>query len=310
MSALIQSPTPQVIAGAVARLREGGLVAMPTETVYGLAANAADATAVARLYAAKGRPSFNPLIAHVATVEMARQQGVFSARAEALIKAFWPGPLTLVVDLAPTATVCDLARAGLPSLALRMPAHPVARELLAAFGAPLVAPSANPSGRISPTTAQHVAQDMADKVDLILDGGACTSGLESTIIDARGDRPALLRPGGLDPLAIDAVWPGLIRPELDPDAPQSPGQLLRHYAPAARLRLNVEAPETGEAYLGFGPGPSTLNLSPAGDLEEAAANLFSMLRALDAAHDRIAVAPIPQSGLGEAINDRLTRAAK
>ena len=310
MTASILNPTPEIIARAADRLRGSGLVAMPTETVYGLAANAADGKAVARIYAAKGRPSFNPLIAHVASLEMAQREGVFSTRALSLAEAFWPGPLTLVVDVAATGTVSDLARAGLDSIALRMPAHPVAQDLLAAFGAPLVAPSANPSGQISPTRAEHVAQDMAEKVDLILDGGACTTGVESTIIDARGEHPALLRPGSVSASEIERNWPGLIRPALNPDAPQSPGQLLRHYAPNARLRLNAEAAQPGEAYLGFGQGVATLNLSPTRDLAEAAANLFAMLRQLDAEHDRIAVAPIPQDGLGEAINDRLTRAAK
>ncbi|MEO1321848.1 MAG: L-threonylcarbamoyladenylate synthase [Pseudomonadota bacterium] len=310
MSAQPVPPTNETIVEATRVLRAGGLVAMPTETVYGLAADAANGEAVARLYAAKGRPSFNPLIAHVASFEMATRQGVFGAKARALIEAFWPGPLTLVVDVSPMGTVSDLARAGLDSIAVRMPAHPVAKQLLEAFDAPLVAPSANPSGQISPTTAQHVAQDMADKVDLILDGGPCAAGIESTIIDARGDRPALLRPGSLALEDIESVWPGLIRPGLDPDRPHSPGQLLRHYAPAARLRLNAAAAQPGEAYLGFGPGPATMNLSATGNLSAAAANLFSMLRELDADYECIAVAPIPDKGLGEAINDRLTRAAK
>jgi len=310
MTASVHTPTPETIARAADILRQGGLVAMPTETVYGLAANAANGQAVARIYAAKGRPGFNPLIAHVASLEMARQEGLFSANALSLAEAFWPGPLTLVVDVAATGTVSDLARAGLDSIALRMPAHPVAQALLTSFGAPVVAPSANPSGQISPTQAKHVAQDMVGKVDLILDGGACTSGVESTIIDARGERPALLRPGSLAATEIERVWPGLIRPALDPDAPQSPGQLLRHYAPEARLRLDAEAAQPGEAYLGFGHGAATLNLSPTGDLAEAAANLFAMLRQLDADYDHIAIAPIPKDGLGEAINDRITRAAK
>lgn len=310
MSAATFPPTPDNIANAADILRAGGLVAMPTETVYGLAANAANGEAVARLYAAKGRPSFNPLIAHAASLELAQREGVFSQQALSLAAAFWPGPLTLIVDAAPDGTVSDLARAGLDSIALRVPVHPVAQALLTKFGAPLVAPSANPSGKISPTSAGHVAEDMADKVDLILNGGPCMAGIESTIIDARGDQPALLRPGSLAASKIDAVWPGLIRPDLNPDAPQSPGQLLKHYAPDARLRLNADAPEAGEAFLGFGPGPSTLNLSPEADLAEAAANLFAMLRRLDATYSRIAVAPVPNQGLGEAINDRLTRAAK
>ncbi|MEL6862710.1 MAG: L-threonylcarbamoyladenylate synthase, partial [Pseudomonadota bacterium] len=222
----------------------------------------------------------------------------------------WPGPLTLVVQVAPTGTICDLARAGLDSIALRMPAHPIAEALIKSFGGPLVAPSANPSGKISPTALDHVLTDMGDKLDLIFDGGTCDAGIESTIIDARGDRPALLRPGALAPDAIEAIWPGLVRPELDPNAPVSPGQLLRHYAPSAKLRLNVDTPDTGEAYLGFGEGEATLNLSPRADLTEAATNLFAMLRELDEKYDRIAVAPIPNHGLGEGINDRLTRAAK
>jgi len=310
MTANILPGTADNISAAATILREGGLVAMPTETVYGLAANAADGDAVARIYAAKQRPQFNPLIAHVSSIEMAEREGILGANARRLVEAFWPGPLTLVVEVAATGSVSELARAGLDSIALRMPGHPVAQKLIEAFGGPLVAPSANPSGKISPTRPEHVLQDMSDKVDLILDGGACAAGVESTIVDARGERPALLRPGSLDPAEIEKIWPGLIRPTLNPDAPQSPGQLLRHYAPDAKLRLNAEAPEAGEAYLGFGPGDATLNLSPTGDLTEATANLFAMLRDLDARFDRIAVAPIPASGLGEAINDRLTRAAK
>lgn len=310
MDPRILSSSPADIARAVGVLRQGGLIGLPTETVYGLAADAANGAAVARIYAAKGRPSFNPLIAHVGDLDMAQREGVFSPQALTLAEAFWPGPLTLVVKVAPTGTVCDLARAGLDSIALRIPGHPIAVSLIREFGGPLVAPSANPSGKISPTSLSHILQDMGEKLDLVFDGGTCAAGIESTIIDARGERPALLRPGSLDPAQIETVWPGLMRPDLNPDAPHSPGQLLRHYAPAARLRLNVAAPEPGEAYLGYGPGDATLNLSPDGDLTEAAANLFAMLRDLDQRFDRIAVAPIPNTGLGEAINDRLTRAAK
>jgi L-threonylcarbamoyladenylate synthase len=310
MTAPILNPTPEAITRAAKALRAGRLVAMPTETVYGLAARADDPVAVASIYTAKGRPKFNPLIAHCANLEMAQREGDFSANALKLAAAFWPGPLTLVVDLASSHTVCDLARAGLDSIAIRVPAHPVAQALLSEIGQPLVAPSANPSGKISPTEAAHVAADMGEKLELILDGGACQAGVESTIIDARGKAPALLRPGSLDPDQIESVWPGLIRQAQNPNAPQSPGQLLRHYAPNARLRLNADVPHDSEAYLGFGPGPATLNLSPTQDLTEAASNLFSMLRRLDAAHDKIAVAPIPNHGLGEAINDRLTRAAQ
>lgn len=310
MDARILSLNDQDLALGARVLRSGGLVGLPTETVYGLAADASNSAAVARLYEAKGRPRFNPLIAHVTGIEMAQREGIFRPEALKLVEEHWPGPLTLVVEVAPTGTICDLARAGLDSVALRMPAHALAIEVIKAFGGPLVAPSANPSGKISPTTLAHVMADMGDKLDLIFNGGTCAAGIESTIIDARGERPALLRPGSMAPAWIEAVWPGLIRPDLDPNAPQSPGQLLRHYAPNARLRLNAAAPGDGEAYLGFGAGEATLNLSPRGDLYEAAANLFAMLRELDAAYDKIAVAPIPRDGLGEAINDRLTRAAK
>ncbi|MEO1641873.1 MAG: L-threonylcarbamoyladenylate synthase [Pseudomonadota bacterium] len=310
MVAEIAPPTEDALSRAVAILRDGGLVGMPTETVYGLAANAVDAQAIARIYEAKGRPRFNPLIAHVSDLGMAQLEGRFSDDAVKLASAFWPGPLTLVVDLAETATTCELARAGLSTIALRCPAHPVAHALIEAFGGPLVAPSANLSGQISPTTAAHVATDLNEKIDLILDGGPCKTGLESTIIDARGERPALLRAGALASSDIEVVWPDLIRPETDSNAPSAPGQLLRHYAPRAQLRLNVVAPDADEAFLGFGSVEADLNLSPKASLSEAAANLFAMLRTLDGTHSKIAVAPIPSDGLGEAINDRLTRAAR
>ena len=310
MTTPILMPTTDAITRAANTLRGGCLVAIPTETVYGLAARADDPIAVAKIYAAKGRPSFNPLITHVANIDMAQREGVFSREALDLAAQAWPGPLTLVVDLAPTATVCDLARAGLDSIAIRIPAHPVAQDLLAEIGMPLVAPSANPSGKISPTTAAHVAADMGNQIDLILDGGASEAGVESTIIDARGDRFTLLRHGSLSLETLTKFGIDATLKSDDPDAPVAPGQLLRHYAPNARLRLNADAPQAGEALLGFGPVDGTLNLSPSGDLREAAANLFAMLRALDAAHARIAVSPIPMQGLGLAINDRLTRAAE
>ncbi|RIJ23359.1 threonylcarbamoyl-AMP synthase [Henriciella barbarensis] len=308
MQAAVLKPDPAAIRKAASLLKQGGLVAMPTETVYGLAADASNADAVARLYAAKGRPAFNPLIAHCASAEAAFAQGRFSERARVLAAAFWPGPLTFVVDAIDTTTVCSLARAGLDTLALRVPAHPAARALLEAFGGPLVAPSANPSGRISPTTAAHVSSDMGDKVDLILDGGPCSEGIESTVIDARGESPVLLRQGTVLPEAIERIWPGLEAGGSE-DRPTSPGQLLRHYAPNARLRLNADNARPGEALLGFGPGEATLNLSASGDLVEATANLFAMMRKLDERFDQIAVAPIPEKGLGAAINDRLVRAA-
>ena len=304
MTAETVAPTSDSLARAADILRDGGLVAIPTETVYGLACDAANAEAVARLYAAKGRPSFNPLIAHVSNIQMAEREGHFSDSARDLAAKHWPGPLTLVLPLADTHIVCDLARAGLSSIAVRMPAHTVARDLLTQFDKPIVAPSANPSGRISPTRAEHVAADMADKVDLILDGGPCSVGLESTILSCLMDPPSLLRPGSIDASKFSEG-------ETNQDAPISPGQLSRHYSPNAALRLNANDHQNDEALLGFGQNQrATLNLSPSGDLKEAAANLFAMLRELDRSHNRIAVAPIPNSGLGAAINDRLARAAK
>ncbi len=297
---------------AVRILRDGGLVAMPTETVYGLAANAASPDAVARLYDAKARPRFNPLIAHVDGPDMARREARLDGAAAFLAGFYWPGPLTLVLPVAATGQTCDLARSGLDTIALRHPGHSVAHDLITAFGGPLVAPSANRSGRISPVTAREVAAELGDRVDLILDGGRCPVGLESTIVDMTGAAPFLLRPGGLATEALDRfLGMPLSRPASDPDRPRAPGQMSRHYAPEATLRLDALEAGPGEALLGFGPVSSaTLNLSPGADLREAAANLFTMLRRLDAVHSRIAVSPIPHRGLGEAINDRLERAAR
>ena len=309
MTAPILPPTDESIRKAVRILSDGGLVAMPTETVYGLACDAANPTAVARLYEVKGRPSFNPLIAHVASRDIAQREGNFSPAANTLAAKGWPGPLTLVTPLSETHTICDLARAGLDSVAMRMPAHPVARQLLTAFGRPLVAPSANRSGKISPTRAEHVAADLGDKIDLILDGGPCEIGLESTILSCLTDPPTLLRHGAFDASAYT------LAPQ-DESKPLAPGGLSRHYAPNATLRLNAATPVSGDAYLAFGPSDDLpawarqYNLSETGDLTEAAANLFAMLRTLDRTHARIAVAPIPMQGLGLAINDRLARAAK
>lgn len=301
---------PGTLQLAASFLRKGGLVAMPTETVYGLACDASNPDAVARLYAAKGRPQFNPLIAHVASLEMAQAEAVFSEAALALARNFWPGPLTLVLPVAQTGTVCDLARSGLNTIAIRMPAHPGARSLIAGFGRPVVAPSANRSGHISPTLADHVKADLDGKVDLILDGGPCTQGIESTIVSFVGDRPVLLRAGAAETSALEAFLGEPLTRAEDEDGISAPGQLKSHYAPNARLRLNADAPETGEAWLGFGPDTfGGTNLSPSGNLTEAAANLFAMLRKLDTDSDRIAVAHIPDEGLGEAINDRLARAA-
>ncbi len=301
------------IAEASRCLSAGGLVAFPTETVYGLGADAANGEAVARLYAAKGRPSFNPLIAHVGGIEAARKLARFDAAAEKLAAAFWPGPLTLVLPKREDAKVSDLALAGLDSIAVRVPAHPVARELLAAFGGPVVAPSANRSGHVSPTSALHVMNDLRGRIDLIVDAGPCPVGVESTIIACLGE-PSLLRPGGVSRADIERVLGTKLIDAPIADAPIAPGMLASHYAPKAHLRLNADAPRASEALLAFGTAPSggvtTLNLSPRGDLIEAAANLFSHLRALDAAGAKdIAVMKIPNEGLGEAINDRLARAA-
>lgn len=310
MPAQILKPTGEAIALACDILRQGGLVGLPTETVYGLAADASNPAAIARLYAAKGRPAFNPLIAHVESTDMARQIGVFPRPALTMAQAFWPGPLTMVVQAMADCPVCDLARAGLETVALRQPAHPAARRVLSQFGGAIAAPSANPSGQVSPTSAEHVAADMADAVDLILDGGPSMAGIESTIIDARFDTPTLLRPGSIDTEQIEAIWPGLFHAASDPKAPRSPGQLQRHYAPTNPIRLNVTAPQGGESFLAFGAMDGTANLSASADLVEAAANLFHMLRALDKMGQPIAVAPIPNHGVGEAINDRLNRAAQ
>ncbi|MGI3901162.1 MAG: L-threonylcarbamoyladenylate synthase [Janthinobacterium lividum] len=307
---------PAGIATAADILRRGGLVGFPTETVYGLGADANSAEAVAGIYAAKGRPRFNPLIAHAADLAAAQGQGSFKPDALALARAFWPGPLTLVVSAAASCTVSDLARAGLDSVALRVPAHPLAQALIAAAGVPVAAPSANRSGRISPTTAAHVLADLDGRIDAVLDGGATRVGVESTIVSCLGE-PTLLRPGGVTREAIEAV---LGRVLLDPasDSPTiAPGMLRSHYAPRAAVRLDVAALRPGEAGLDFGgrflgQGGLVFDLSPCCDLAEAAANLFTFLRRLDealGAGGTIAVAPIPQGGLGEAIMDRLARAA-
>jgi L-threonylcarbamoyladenylate synthase len=300
---------------AAAALRAGGLVAFPTETVYGLGARADDPRAVARLYAAKGRPRFNPLIVHVPDLAAARRLADLPPEALRLAEAFWPGPLTLVAPLRDRAAVCDLATAGLDTVGLRVPAHPLAQALLRAADVPLAAPSANPSGAVSPTTAPHVLEGLGDRIDGVLDGGPCPVGLESTIVGFGPDGPVLLRPGGLPAEAIEAaLGRSLGRPG---GAVVAPGMLASHYAPGARLRLGARAPEPGEAWLGFGPdavppGPLALSLSRSGDLTEAAANLFAHLRRLDSAmggRGTIAVAPVPDRGLGLAINDRLRRAA-
>ena len=300
------------IAAAAQALREGQLVAFPTETVYGLGADATNDEAVARVYAAKGRPSFNPLITHVPGVEEAFALGHFTQEAKALARAFWPGPLSLVVPRAASCPVSLLASAGNDSIAIRIPSHPMALDLLKATGRPVVAPSANPSGRISPTTAEHVRRHLKDKVAMVLDGGRCKVGVESSVVSFLADGPKLLRQGGVPRTEIEKVLGHAIAVESHSARPHAPGQLLSHYAPHAELRLNADTPREGEAYLGFGPlhahGPWTL--SARGDLVEAAASLFRLLHEIDATGvTRIAVAPVPHHGLGEAINDRLLRAA-
>ena len=316
---VLKADSASIVTAATA-LRQGGLVAFPTETVYGLGANACDGAAIARLYAAKGRPAFNPLIAHVADVAAARQLAMFDPDAEKLAAAFWPGPLTLVLPKRPDCPVAALALAGLDSIALRIPSHPTARALLAAFGGPVVAPSANRSGHVSPTTPAHVLADLRGRIELILDDGPCAVGVESTIVALLGTNtglPTLLRPGGLPREEIERVLGhalAVTAASEDGDAPLAPGMLASHYAPKARVRLDAVTPRAGEALLAFGEAPhfdgTTLNLSPRGDLIEAAANLFSHLRALDAAGaTAIAVMPVPHDGLGDAINDRLARAA-
>jgi L-threonylcarbamoyladenylate synthase len=304
------------IAEAARLIRDGGLVAFPTETVYGLGADATNAAAVARLYAAKGRPSFNPLIAHVADAEAAMREGTFSSQARKLAARFWPGPLTLVVPVAETSRICDLARAGLSSIGLRVPAHPTAHALLAKVQRPVAAPSANRSGHVSPVSPEHVLEDLGDKIDLVLDGGPSNVGIESTIVACLNERPRLLRPGGIAREQIEDVLGAKVvviygRAE---GGPIAPGMLHSHYAPRAALRLEATALEPGEAGLDFGgrfaPGENVLDLSARGDTVEAAANLYSYLRRLDASGAQtVAVAPMPARGLGEAIRDRLKRAA-
>ena len=305
---------PAAIEAAACCLAAGGLVAFPTETVYGLGAAAGNGAAIARLYTAKGRPRFNPLIAHVADVTAARRCGRFDSAAEQLAAAFWPGPLTLVLSKQADCGVAHLALAGLDSVAVRVPAHPVALALLAAFKEPVVAPSANRSGHVSPTSAVHVLADLRGRIDMVLDSGNCPIGVESTVVACVG-APRLLRPGGLPRDEIERVIGRAldIAPTAD-EKPLAPGMLPSHYAPKARLRLNASEAEPGEALLAFGAAPAsdalTLNLSPRGDLIEAATNLFSHLRALDASGAKtVAVMRVPRKGLGEAINDRLARAA-
>jgi len=293
---------------AVRALRAGDLVLFPTETVYGLAADAADPDAVAAIFEAKGRPRFNPLISHVFDREAAEQIAHFDDRARALADAFWPGPLTLVLPLKDAAAVCDLARAGLETVAVRAPSHPLARAVLETFGGPVVAPSANRSGRPSPTRFADAVEETGAATAVQLDGGDCDVGLESTVVAVLED-VRLLRPGAVTRAELEAVVGPLA--DAEADAKRSPGRLAAHYAPDAPVRIDAADARPGEVFIGFGAiDAGGLNLSPSGDLREAAANLFRMLRDADCTQpEAIAVAPVPHEGLGEAINDRLRRAA-
>lgn len=284
---------------------------MPTETVYGLAGDAMNGQAVAAIFAAKGRPQFNPLIVHLPDAQDAARLAHVDDRARALARAFWPGPLTLVLPLREEAGLSPLVTAGLPSVALRVPAHPVARALLRAFGGPLAAPSANPSGRVSPTAASHVTEGLSGRIAAVLDGGPCAVGVESTIIGLAGPA-SLLRPGGVPAEAVERLLGHPLAAGGGSERPNSPGQLASHYAPDAAVRLDALTRAPGETLVGFGPVAGDLTLSARGDLAEAAANLFSILRAADrlaGPGGRIAFAPVPEAGLGRAINDRLRRAA-
>nr|WP_170469106.1 L-threonylcarbamoyladenylate synthase [Ruegeria arenilitoris] len=302
------SADPAGIAQAADLLRQGLLVAIPTETVYGLGGDARNGEAVASIYAAKGRPSFNPLIAHVASVEAAQRFVTWSDQAQALADAFWPGPLTLVLPLRHGHGISSLVTAGLETLAVRVPAHPAARAVLTAFDGPVAAPSANPSGQISPTTAAHVLAGLNGRIAAVLDDGPCGVGLESTIVGL-ADEPALLRPGGIALEQIEAVLNTQLHLHQPGDALNAPGQLQSHYAPDAPVRLNASSAQGDEILLGFGPVDCDLNLSASGDLTEAAATLFAALHKLNETGRPIAVTPIPDHGLGAAINDRLRRAA-
>lgn len=319
MTEILPAQDPAALDEAARILARGGLVAVPTETVYGLAADAMQGEAVARIYEAKGRPRFNPLIVHVDSLDMAERLVDLGETGRALATAFWPGPLTLVAPMREGAGIASLVTAGLDTLAVRWPDSPALTGLIARLGHPLAAPSANRSGAVSPTTAAHVRDGLQGRIDLILDGGPCRIGVESTIVSmagvsVAGGAPALLRPGGVARSAIEAVTGPLGAAHTDSQRPSAPGQLASHYAPSVQVRLNANLPLEGESFLAFGPRPSVvgcevINLSERSDLAEAAANLFAALRSLDALGRPIAVAPVPDTGLGEAINDRLRRAA-
>lgn len=310
----IYKPTAEVIKKASDTLKQGEIISFPTETVYGLGADAIDTQAVAKIFSAKNRPSFNPLIVHLPSIEMVEKYVELSPLARSLSEAFWPGPFTMVLPLKKESGISKLITAGLKTVAIRVPTHPVARQLLTEFNGPIAAPSANKSGHISPTTAQHVDEEFGNELGMIIDGGACDNGIESTIVKVENNQLILLRPGNITKEMIEEKLKTNIETDNKPtDNPIAPGQLKSHYAPNAKIRLNVSNPNNNEAYLAFGNKQSIdnmLNLSQNGNLEEAASNLFSMMRALDKLDiNTIAVAPIPKSGLGIAINDRLERAA-
>jgi len=328
MSGNLVSISPESLGKAAGIIRDGGLVAFPTETVYGLGANALDGRAVARIFEAKGRPQFNPVIVHVPDAKAAAALVEMDDAARKVAAQFWPGPLTLILKRRPDCKISELCSAGLPTLAVRVPRHPAAQALLKEAGVPIAAPSANRSGQISPTTPAHVSASLGDAVDMILAAGPCEVGLESTVLDLSGDYPAVLRPGAVTAEEISAVLEQEVSYEIEAsEKPKSPGQLLRHYAPGIPVRLNAIDLQKGEALLAFGsdkfmgirgggaakdlPGSMRRNLSESGDLNEAAANLFRLLHELDSkSHSGIAVMAIPERGLGIAINDRLRRAAE
>lgn len=310
--AKILEPNKDNISKAIAQLRDGFAIGMPTETVYGLAGDARNEKAIANIFATKGRPQFNPLISHISSFEMAYENGVFSPLAEKLAEHLWPGPFTIVVPRNPKSPVCDLACAGLETIALRYPKHEVALEIIKEFNAPIAAPSANISGRISPTNAQDVAIELGDRIAIIIDGGQCEIGLESTVVAVENDEITLLRKGFFTQSDIEKVLGKkiAIADAQQPDKPMSPGMLLRHYSPNAKVRLNSSHKQNGEIQIGFGNMDCDFNLSQDENLTEAAANLYKMLRMADAQNPQaIIIAPIPNNGLGEAINDRLQRAA-
>ncbi|KAF0183897.1 MAG: tRNA threonylcarbamoyladenosine biosynthesis protein [Hyphomonadaceae bacterium] len=315
--AKILSPYPENIDLALEILRGGGSIGLPTETVYGLASDATNATAIANIFAVKNRPQFNPLISHVSGLEMALEYGVFSEIAQKLAKAFWPGPLTIVVPRRADCAICDLACAGLETVALRAPKHPAAQEIITRFGKPIAAPSANISGSISPTSASDVLAELGGKIEIIIDGGNCEIGLESTVVAVIGDEVTLLRHGsvGIEELASVAGVEVNIANLHDENSPKSPGMMLRHYAPKTQVRLDAASASEDEVFISFGTAPPTsigkiIHLSPSGNLTEAAANLYAALREADKLGAKaIAIAPIPNIGIGAAINDRLGRAS-